>query len=135
MMYQGLDQVLGLVDKIRVVDHHIIRKVADFYRFGDRSSIAQIPNPARSETHYGDATQKVHVFEAFVQKAIQFVSMQELVTLQCITDCPWSDVVRSNFHLWTMTELDKEQGSDRRNVFCSHGPSVSVLPHKCWTSG
>jgi len=112
MMYQGLDQVLGLVDKIRVVDHHIIRKVADFYRFGDRSSIAQIPNPARSETHYGDATQKVHVFEAFVQKAIQFVSMQELVTLQCITDCPWSDVVRSNFHLWTMTELDKEQGSD-----------------------
>lgn len=116
MMYQGLGYVMKLVSKLAVEDRGLVLIFVSGYYLDDagRSGLAEVPNPKRGQPGYlGDSTKSVQVYEAFVDKAIDFIDLSECtLTVRPATEITVSVALRTKLCAWTLKQLKVPQISN-----------------------
>lgn len=115
MMSQGLESVMQLVAKLSTEDRAGVLKVVSGYYSDEgalRSRLAKVPNPQRGQAWYGDPTKTVRVYEAFIERAIDFITLDECTShVRPCKECPMSDAVCSKFYRWALAQPDEQQES------------------------
>ncbi|KAK3234698.1 hypothetical protein CYMTET_55044 [Cymbomonas tetramitiformis] len=121
MMNQGLEATMRLVAKVKpkergqllsVVSKHFLEKEQQ-PGGGCLSRQAEVPNPQEPGWEQQDRTSMLHVYERFLEKVIQFVSLEEFVTrVAPLASHHAGAGLSSKFHRWALTQLEHSQSAE-----------------------